>query len=94
MLCILNVFRMCFRYVLTLACVLNMFSMYGGGPTSQDLMVNAFSQVFLMCCGCVLKVFSMCLVWLKIKSHFFAEKQMLSKTGELIGNHVFCAVLH
>ena len=72
----------------------NMFSMYGGSPTSQDLMINAFAQVFLLCCGYVLKVFSMCLVWLKIKSQFSQKNKCCRKTGELIGNHVFCAVLH
>jgi len=50
----------------------------GGNQTSQDLM--RLLNVFPMCCGAALKVFSMCWVWLKIMSHvFFAEKHLSSK---------------
>ena len=41
----------------------------GGNQTSQDLM--RLLNVFPMCCGAALKVFSMCWVWLKIMSHVF-----------------------
>ena len=50
----------------------------GGSQTSQGLM--RLLNVFPMCCGAALKVFSVCWVWLKIMSRvFFAEKHLSSK---------------
>ena len=42
-----------------------------------------------MCFEHVLKVFSMFLVGLKIKSHICFAEKMVSEKGELIGRHVF-----
>ena len=47
-----------------------------------------------MCFEHVLKVFSMFLVGLKIKSHICFAEKMVSEKGELIGSHVFCVVFH